>query len=306
MFSSSLKTVCPILTTSNIGRAFMKKAPCIFVHIGAYKTGTTLLQKKIFAFWPNMTYMNDLWLSYLVLVEDNRKYIISNETLYGRPWARNSGLSWAAERQAIVKALSRLFPDAQILLSLRRHSGLILSLYKQYLHEGGTLKLEQFYDFKKDRGIIRKAQIFFMDTITLLQECFERRPFVFTLEEIAGDLPGLLKKLERLFGEEAPNISGDIGAPVNRGVAYWQGKLLRVLNFIDKRPGLFNKRWGLLKLTNDFTLKHGIDPRTLCQKRLDSLSKRQIRFDAHYEKLVDSYYAEDWEKTKKFIATYWS
>jgi len=287
----------------------MKKAVKIFVHIGAYKTGTTLLQKKIFPFWQNIVYVNDLWLSYLALVDDSKKYIISNETLFGRPWARNSALSWAGERQKIIIALSRLFPDAQILLSLRRHSAFILSLYKQYLHEGGTLKLQQFFDITNDRGVIRKGEILFMDTIKLLQRCFERNPFVFTLEEVVNDLPKLLKKFERLFGEEAPDISNIYGksvARVNPGVGYWQGKVLRILNIIDKRPGMFIKEGGLLKLTNDLTLKYGIDPRTICQEKLEKVSKRQIRFEIHYERLVDTYYAEDWGRTKEFIATHCS
>ena len=283
----------------------MKKAAKIFVHIGAYKTGTSFLQKNIFSIWPNITYVNDLWFSYLALVEDKKKYIISNETLYGRPWARENSLTWTEERQLIIKALSRLFPDAQIILSLRKHSGFILSLYKQYLHEGGTSKLEEFYDIENDRGIIKREDVFFTDTIDLLRLLFRREPFVFTLEEITKDLKRLLKKLEGMFREEAPILSGNTTFALNRGVGFWQGKVLRILNIIDRKPGLFIKRGGLFKLTNQFTLKHRIDPRTVCQERLRSLSKREIRFDPYYKKLVDSYYAEDWTKTREFIARFW-
>jgi len=283
----------------------LREAPNIFIHIGAYKTGTTLLQKIVFPVWPNMTYLNDLWFSYLALVGESGKYIISNETLFGRPWARNSGLSWAEERRRIIRGLSRLFPDAQILLSLRRHSQFILSLYKQYLHEGGTLKLTRFFDIEKDRGIIRKDEILFMETITLLEGCFQRKPFVFTLEEITKDLPGLLKTFERLFGEEAPKVSASGHGVVNRGVGLWQGRLLRVMNIIDKKPGFFIKKGGLVRLTNRFSVKHRIDPRTLCQERLGGLSRRPIRFSADYDRLVDSYYDDDWERTRDFAAKFW-
>ncbi len=52
----------------------MKGTPEIFIHIGAYKTGTTFLQTRIFPVWPNLVYRNDLWLPYLALVEKDKKY----------------------------------------------------------------------------------------------------------------------------------------------------------------------------------------------------------------------------------------
>lgn len=284
----------------------MKKEPNIFIHIGAYKTGTTFLQERIFPFWPNMIYMNDLWLSYIVLIEKDKKYIISNETLFGRPWARNNNLSWADERELIIKALSRLFPEAQILLSFRKHSHFILSLYKQYLHEGGVRKLEEFYDFFQNRGVIRKDDVIYTATINLVEESFKVKPFVFTLEEIRDNLYGLLQKFQKVFGEKPPTVETFGGRVLNPGVNYWQGKLLRILNIIDKRSGSFKKHGGPLRLTNNSTLKYRIDPRSLCQKRLRGLSKRAITFDKHYEDLVNSYYAEDWRRTKEFIATYWA
>lgn len=282
----------------------MKKKPNIFIHIGAYKTGTTFLQERIFPFWPNIIYINDLWLSYIVLLEKDKKYIISNETLFGRPWARNNKLTWADERQLIIKALSRLFPDAQILVSFRKHSHFILSLYKQYLHEGGVRKLEEFYDFFEDRGVVRKDDIDYMATIKLLEECFELKPFVFTLEEIRDNLYGLLQRFQKLFGEKAPTVEPFAGKVPNPGVKYWQGKLLRILNIIDRRSELFRKYGGPLRLTRNSTLKYRIDPRSLCQERLRGLSKRPISFDKPSEDLVNSYYAEDWRRTKEFISTH--
>ena len=283
----------------------------IFIHIGAYKTGTTTLQNLIFPFWPNMVYVNDLYLSYIVLLDENKKYIISNETLFGRPWKwhgaserRNNGLRWEDERRLIIKALSRLFPDAQILLSLRNHAHFILSLYKQYLHEGGVKKLGEFYDFYQNRGVIRRDDINYMPTINLLEQSFKLKPFVFTLDEIQNNLHGLIQKFEVLFGEKAPNLYALERKSLNPGVNYWQAKLLRILNIIDK--GSLLKPGGLMKLRNDFLLKYRIDPRTICQERLGGMSKKPINFDKNYEELVNFYYAEDWRKTKEFIKTNWS
>jgi len=283
-------------------QSYKKKDTKIFIHIGAYKTGTTFLQKNIFPFWPNMQFTNDLWFSYLSLVQENKKYIISNETLFGRPWARDNSLSWAEERQLIFDALARLFPNAHILLFFRKHSDFILSLYKQYLHEGGILKFNDFFDFYQNKGLIKKEDINYMDTIKRLEKTFEFAPYVFTLEQIDADLNLLIKKLEKIFDEKAPMFFTKVDKKENVGVQYWQAKILRILNIIDRKPWSYIKKGGLVKLTNPFTLKHRIDPRSLCQTRLRGFASKALDFDNNYKSLLDSYYAADWSKTEAYIS----
>lgn len=279
----------------------MKGTPEIFIHIGAYKTGTTFLQTRIFPVWPNLVYRNDLWLPYLALVEKDKKYLLSNETLYGRPWARNNQLSWSQERKAALRALGRLFPHAQILVSVRGHSYFLLSLYKQYLHEGGVVELDDFFDISSDSGLIKKDDLMYMQTINWLRQYFKTDPFVFTFEEMRDNLAGLLKRFETLFKEVMPGTASIERAPKNQGVFHWQSRLLRLLNRIDRKPWSYIKTGGVLKLTNPFTLAHGLDPRTICQKRLKWVSNKPIQFNDDYKRRIDEFYEEDWKAIKRLI-----
>lgn len=280
----------------------MKDNTNIFIHIGLHKTGTTFLQQNIYGLWENMEYLNTLWFPYMVLIQPRKKYIISNETLCGRPWGRpkSMNIDWSEERKLVLLSLKRLYPHARILLSIRNHRNLLLSMYKQYLHEGGVLKLHEFYDLETDSGIIKKDDIKFMELIQFIEEIFEHKPFVFSMEELFGDLPLFLKKLESIFDEKAPTAP-PIKGIVNEGVRYWQGKLLRSLNIIDKKPGSYINSNGLFALTNNLTLWLRLDPRTLCQKKLRFLSKKQIQFSKEDSELIDRYYKEDWEASKNYI-----
>ena len=281
----------------------MTTEPKVFLHIGAPKTASTFLQKEIFCCWPNMEYRNELWLSYLVLMRKGKKYLISNETLMGRPWNREPGseFSWRGERIQIIEGLSRLFPRAQVLVCFRKQADFVLSLYKQYLHEGGTVLLEDFFDIERDSGIIERQDIKYMEIVEQIERCFEKRPFVFTLAELIGDFPRLMEKFEKLFGEKRPDRRISAG-PVNVGVRYWQGKLLRILNIIDKKPGTAFKPFGLIRLTNAHTSRYRLDPRAVCQDRLKSLSKKPIQFKEGVKEKIGEFYHEDWCSLCAYVA----
>jgi hypothetical protein len=174
-------------------------------------------------------------------------------------------------------------------------------LYKQYLHEGGVLKLNQFYDFEKNSGVIKRDDLKYMKTIRLLEHCFERHPFVFTLDQVKDDLQSLIKKFERLFGQEAVKMNLSTLQPVNVGVKYWQGKLLRLFNKMDKIPQTLLKPYGRFRWTNAFTRKYRIDPRSITQHRLRNLSNRPLSFDLDQKRRIRDYYSDDWKSVKSYI-----
>lgn len=280
----------------------MLNEPEIFFHIGAPKTASTFLQKEIFRWWPNMEYRNDLWFSYLVLMKNTKKYLISNETLMGRPWNRDfrAGFSWQDERETIIQALSRLFPRAQILICFRKHVDFVLSLYKQYLHEGGTTHLERFFDLEWDLGIIKQKDIQYMSFINLLEKCFEKKPFVFILEDLVSDLPGLIDKFEKLFREKKSDRNITVKAE-NVGVGHWQGKILRFLNVIDKKPETSLNPSGLIRLTNRYSTRYRFDPRSICQERLKRISRKPIDFRKEVKNRINEIYDEDWRALREYM-----
>ena len=248
-----------------------------------------------------MSFIHDLWFPYLSLVRPDRKTIISNETFFGRAWNRapSENLTWAEERELVLRALGRLFSWARPLVCFRNHPEFILSLYKQYLHEGGHLKIEEFFKLDEEEGIVAKEDIVYMDVIRILEESFEKKPYVFLFDDVKHNIAGLLWGFEGLFGEPAPKVE-KIEHPANEGVKFWQAKLLRRLNSIDKKPGTNLKPTGNIQLTNRITKKLRIDPRSICQNRLSWISNRPLLLDTDIHQGILQYFASDWASTKEY------
>jgi hypothetical protein len=203
----------------------------LFIHIGLPKTGTTLFQREIFPRWNNINFLNSN-LEVLVSMKKNRKYLISNEGLSGRPWVsfKHSDLSWHRDQESFLENLSKLYPDAKIMVSFRRHDRYIISLYKQYLHEGGVVEFKDFFDIEKDDGFIKKRDLLFENIIKLINKYFEHEPFVFIQEELQTNFDELLDDMEIFFDESAPSVNILQLPKKNKGVGYYQAKILLKLN----------------------------------------------------------------------------
>ncbi|MBW1989509.1 MAG: hypothetical protein JRI97_08180, partial [Deltaproteobacteria bacterium] len=171
-----------------------------------------------------MEYRNSIFFSQLVMMDPAKKYIISNENLAGchiMSQSRHGCIrTWLDERRLILQSLARVFPDARLMVSFRKHASYIISLYKEYLHAGGTRTLEEYYDFEGNGGFMKREDFLFRDTLELIAEHFEKRPFIFFMEEIKEDFSGLLAKFASLFGEKAPTVPPRTKAPVHVGVEY--------------------------------------------------------------------------------------
>lgn len=132
----------------------------LIIHVGMHKTGTTWLQKEFFPKHPDCYPLvdsvepwNDLLLRYLVLTRDEafdpdmaralladkvRSVgvpaegigIISAERLSGHP------LSGGVDGSRIASRLYQSFPDAKVLIMLRRQTEMLQSVYTQIVSEG--------------------------------------------------------------------------------------------------------------------------------------------------------------------------
>jgi len=172
----------------------------LFIHIGYPKTGTTFLQNEIYPNLSEICYIQrplirepiarllrqdefsfDYKKTRLELEAHLRrgKNIISKEGLVG-----NFFIHKAVTSKLIADRLSILFPDAKIIITIRNQYGMIESLYKQYVHTGGTKSLREFINFNGN-----KFEYSYTDwNLTVSPEMF--------------NYLGLVEYYEKLFGRE--------------------------------------------------------------------------------------------------------
>ena len=199
----------------------------VLIHVGLHKTGTTTLQRRLFPHWDGVTYFADeplviefvraavlndtayfdaeMWQGRMKqLTVDKPLAVISNESFSGALYA-GIGKRGLDHRTPILQNLQSTFPEARILLVLRRQDTLARSLYRQYLKVGGTESICQFYGVDTGQSPIFPLQRFdFGPYVDMLHDLFPERVLVLTYEEFAKKQDEFLDKLGRFIGLPPP------------------------------------------------------------------------------------------------------
>jgi Sulfotransferase family len=175
----------------------------VLVHVGLARTGTTWLQKHIFANSPHLftpadpslppmerakqlgrrlckdggeRLVNELDFDIAafrrecdaILVPAGQRAVISSERLSG------SVLSGGFDRAILARRIKAVFPEARILLVIREQRALLMSMYIQYLKYGGWHTIRDFVDPPSDGRLPCFAPSYLMydRLIGLYQETF--------------------------------------------------------------------------------------------------------------------------------------
>ena len=118
----------------------------VFIHVGLPKTGSKWLQERFFQCLSSIDGVNVLPFGVSLagacrLVQKNKKNIISDEGLFGNIFCSDYLDSFRS-----LDGLSRLFPDAKLIVVIRDVQDWKQSVYNQYVKEGGSLSYTSFYN----------------------------------------------------------------------------------------------------------------------------------------------------------------
>jgi hypothetical protein len=261
----------------------MQQDQDIYFHLGYPKVASTFLQKEIF---PNLKgikfHKKHRFNSYKQLDPDNLRetHMFSSEKDYNI-------------EEAADDILTR-FPQAKIILILRRHDQWILSRYKYYIRKHGGKEFHEFFDLEEDKGLWKREDLFYRKKIDYLKTHTQNPPLIMTLDLLQKDPDRFFKKIEEYTGSKIGEKANK-GNVVNRAFSQKQLLVLKKFNkfypyhkiktpyrFINRSH--YRYRQYLLHMVAFFS--HLI-PWALIKKRqlVDSSQLDEIR----------KYYAEDWE-----------
>ena len=201
------------------------------LHIGLHKTATTTLQQQFFPscsdvnllttqnfsvrnFINNVTKTDPAYFDADIaralispLLSRSTQNIISNESLSCLPFSGviEPGLD---HRTPILNNLKSVFPDAKIILVLRRQDGLAKSLYRQYLKSGGTRPVERFYGTKgvNKPALVSINRFLYLKYVDVLFNAFNSNVLLLPFELFVEDQTEFLKRITDFIGIELPNI----------------------------------------------------------------------------------------------------
>jgi hypothetical protein len=205
----------------------------IIIHIGMHKTASTFLQTQYFKKLEGINiYAEPKFYDRLGTYPINGRFLISSEGLSGVAWNEDwkNGVQnahhWIDSFRVAIQNLKLLYPSATIVMVVRKHGSLLLSMYKQYVQEGGILPFEKFYG--KD-GIIRDEDLSYQERLTVLSGNFDN-VHILSFEDFKREGVSYLHGFFGSLGLSYSTSGGDLQEK-NKSIS---GKKVDVLRAINK------------------------------------------------------------------------
>jgi hypothetical protein len=183
------------------------------IHIGYPKAASTWLQKSLFPAIEEYEMVPENVISQKLLkpgafvfdgnltrYELNNQYkrsrIISEERFLG---SFNLGWNNGAYIRELAHRLLIVFPEATIIIFIRKQADIIASAYAQYIRDGGTISANNYLNTPPNftfQNILKFSyeQLEYHRIISYYTSLFESRVKVFLFEEIASNLKSFLHR----------------------------------------------------------------------------------------------------------------
>jgi len=286
-------------------------APLI-IHVGLHKTGTTWLQNRVFTNaelgfhspWGPMaspavaefmlvdplafearTTLDRLGPEIQAARDRGLIPVLSHEGLSSRPVR---GTYYAP---TVAKRLAEVFPEARIIIGIREQRGMILSLYRQFVRNGGTYTLTQFIGAGNEPpgwSPLCRLDFFHYDRfVALYKDLFgEHNVLVLPLELLRDDEPRYLQRLLDFAGTDAPPDKLAKAGASNVGWGGYSLELYRILSRFAIRNPLGPKQPWPVRWSQRICYKvDAVVPRSM-HKKIES------RWKAHIAKRVGDRYTQ--------------
>lgn len=263
----------------------------VFIHIGLPKTGTTYMQNYFFNKLDNVEMLHSpkFYKMFSKKIDEKRNinFLLSNEGLSGVVWNHNwllgkkNEFHWFDSFIWGIKKLKLLFPNAIIIIFFRRHGDLLLSIYKQYIHAGGTMKLSEFYN---EKGVIRDEDLNFKKRIKYIRSNFNEL-YIFSYEDYKEKGDQYLIDFFKSKGLKV-NLTDKKKPKSNISISGKKIGLLRTINKLYIRfPLIIRKVFSRLK----------ISPRQIIQNYLSFWTTQDSIEYIQLKEKINHKFKDDWK-----------
>lgn len=261
------------------------------IHIGLHKTGTTFLQRHYFPELKNVSFQTSRGFFQKFSQEDlSSTLLISSENLSGIPWNDQwkKGISndykYLTSFEKAIENLHRIYPDSHIIIVFRKHGDFLISLYKQYVQEGGVLEFQKFYN---EKGVIMGDDLIFNDRVDYIKKYFQKVD-VLSFEDFKSEGIDYLDQYFVSLGIERNEILSTRSA--HRSITGKKIELLRRINTVyPKIPKSFQN----VLTKNHFT------PRKILQSRMKYWNSQDPISFQDIGAQVNQKFEDDWLKIEE-------
>lgn len=270
----------------------------LIIHIGLHKTGTTYLQYNFFPrlegtiyihgnrFFQKWTEQSAISKKVCLWSYEGFSGIGWNKFVLGEKNPQNTGY-WIKSFEINIYNIKRFFPEATIICVFRKPGDLCLSMYKQYIHEGGILSFEDFYS---PEGVMGEQDLSVQARIDILEKSFNNCYYLNynSFKELGDDYFSDFFKREFDLTNVVSLGQGTVKS--NRSVEGWKLESLRRINrYYGYLPSSIKKSLRRLRLS----------PRDIIQNRLNSVNAKDDESLVNRIKEINHRFEGEWDVFEK-------
>lgn len=265
----------------------MKK---VYLHIGMQKTGSTWLQNHYFPKIEthDVVYKESFRHMFYNLNPD-KDLIITYENYVGYPHPLPSRKwnGWMETRDSAFKNLASFFPDADIILVVRRQPDFIKSLYNQYVKVGGNITFDDYWKGGCHNSFEKDA-VKYTELLQHISDNFNGRILVINFDLFVKDKKRFSQVLNGFFGQvNAIDLTESYQSLVNKSLRW---KDIRALLSAYKIFGNKYHPDAKIKLPNRvFKVL-----RWLSVNVYSRFFSNETAVNDEHVKSMESFYADDW------------
>lgn len=152
------------------------REPEVFFHVGLGKVASSYLQQKVFPKLEDIRYISTHKYKKspsIIAKGEDAKYLVSRE--FDRQY--EDELRW----------FSSHYPNANVIILLRRHDSWIASQYRRFVKNGHTMPFSEFFNLDESKSFWAHKHIEYYWKLKLVEECFGSKPLVLFHDELKED-----------------------------------------------------------------------------------------------------------------------
>ncbi len=261
----------------------------IFFHVGLAKTGTTYLQYRFFPYLEGIKYIQRT--SYkkafdIIKRGKEKKYFVSNE--FDQQFYREVG------------KIAKEFPEAKLIIVLRRHDSWLASQYKRWVKNGFSGSVRDFLDIENDSGWWKIEDFLFWPRIEFVLKNFKEKPLVFLYDELRDSPFQFFDKIAEFTGTTYDRSKISL-APVHKSFNEKELRFRRWFNkyFTGEIPEKHDWRRPFQRYLFTYPIRYTV--LTIGKILPETLIPQEPLLDREYLEQVKKFFSEDWNKCLDYI-----
>jgi len=265
----------------------------LFFHLGFPKVASTFLQKEIFPKLSNIQYHRKRKFNEYMELDADR---LTSNHLFSCEFDR--------ELEIKVDEITAMWPDAKVLLFVRRQDKWLLSKYKYYIRKHGYVDFKEYFDIDANNGLLKREELFFEKKIKYIENRCKVKPLVLP-HDLLKTNADLFFQLINHYMDTSLSSDAKTGRVINKAFSEKQLICLRKFNQIYR----YRKINTPFKIVNKVHYKYRqflLHIVAFLFRFIPSVfvSQKSLVSDANLLSQIREYYKRDWEYCRGYSEDY--